>query len=423
VRAASAAALAVALIGILCAGLWLGGHPNELPLPLRNLFVDESTTLSGEAAETIEDSYFRPVSRGELSDASLRGMVATLRRRYKDRYSHYFDPEQAQAFDEETQGRFAGIGLSVVEAKRGLKVADVFKHSPAVRAGIKAGDVIVSVDGESIAGQPADLSTAKIKGPAGTKVRLGVRQASTGQVRRLTVKRAEITEPVVEWRQRRIGGLALGYVRLIRFSAGAHGRLRHAVKALIGRGSRGIVLDLRRNPGGLLPEAILTASVFLAKGQKVVTTASRSEGRHVYRATGDPLPRRPMVVLIDHDTASAAEILASALADHGFARVVGTRSFGKGVFQHVIGLSNGGELDLTVGRYFTANGVSLAPKGIRPDVRAHDRPGTKPDEALQRALGVLADEVRAEGNRKAEQQGPGTEDGSQKQGAGSSAWR
>jgi carboxyl-terminal processing protease len=393
VRAASAAALAVALIAFLCAGLWLGGHPNALPRPLRDLFVDESTALTGEAAETIEDNYYRDVPRGDLNDASIRGMVAALRKRYNDRYSHYFDPEQARIFDEQTEGRFTGIGLSVAEVKRGLRAAEVFKRSPAAQAGIDVGDVIVSVNGVSIAGEPAELSTAKIKGPSGTKVRLRVVRPSTGKARRLTIERAEIEEPVVERRMRRFGGERLGYVRLIGFSAGAHGPLRHAVEQLERRHSNGMVLDLRGNPGGLLPEAILTASIFLSKGQLVVTTDSRTEGRQVYRAAGEPLPRLPIVVLIDHDTASAAEILASALADHGLAKVVGTRSFGKGVFQHVLGLPNGGELDLTVGRFFSASGVSLAPKGIRPDVHAKDTPGTKPDEGLRRALQVLDSEI------------------------------
>src|SRR5213079_3579169 len=134
--------------------------------------------------------------------------------------------------------------------------------------------------------------------------------------------------------------------------------------------------DLRGNGGGLLNEAVLSASVFLPKGERVVETASRSEGHRVYKALGDPVPTKPIVVLVDHDTASAAEILASALAEHHLATVVGTRSFGKGTFQEVIHLAAGGALDLTVGQYFTANGISLANKGIKPDVRAVDDPKT-----------------------------------------------
>jgi carboxyl-terminal processing protease len=277
-----------------------------------------------------------------------------------------------------------------------LKVVDVFAGSPAQRAGIVTGDVIVSVNGKSIAGESSDLSTAKIKGPEGTKVTLGVRQAGSGKTRRVTVERREISTPTVEDSMRRIGGKKVGYVHLLAFSSDAHVGLRHEVERLQRRGSEGLVLDLRGNPGGLLSEAVLTSSVFLPKGEKVVSTVARSEGRTVYRADGDPVRRQPIVVLIDRGTASAAEILASALADNGLAEVVGTRSFGKGLFQSVVDLSNGGRLDLSVGAFFTADGISLAPKGIHPDVFAKDDPRTKADEALARALGALGDELGAQ---------------------------
>jgi carboxyl-terminal processing protease len=390
VKPAAVAALAAALIAVLCAGIWLGGHPSRLPGFVRDAFVDESTTLSGEAAETIQDHYYRSVPRDTLNNGSINGMVGALHARHKeDRFSHYFDPEQAQILDEQTSGRFTGVGLSVVEVKRGLKVVEAFKGSPASKAGIGPGDVIVSVNGKSIAGVSSDLSTAKIKGPEGSTVTLGVVTGKGQKPRQVKVKRREISTPVVDSSLRRVGGTRLGYVHLSAFSDGAHAALRDKVAKVERKGARGIVLDLRGNPGGLLTEAVLTSSDFLPKGERVVSTRSRTEGTKVYRAAGDPLPTRPMVVLIDRGTASAAEILASALADHGLATVVGTRSFGKGLFQDVLGLSNGGEIDLTVGEFFTADGISLAPQGIHPDAFAKDDPKTKPDEALRRALAVL----------------------------------
>jgi carboxyl-terminal processing protease len=398
VRAGSAAALAAVLIACLCAGLWLGGHPNDLPAFARDAFVDESTTLSGQAAETIQDHYYRSVPRDELNNGSITGMIDALHSRHKeDRFSHYFDPKQAQILDEETSGRFTGVGLSVTEVKRGLKVVEAFKGSPAAKAGIKPGDLIVSVNGESIAGESSDLSTAKIKGPEGTSVTLGVVPAGGGKTRQVKLMRKEISTPVVESSLRNVDGERLGKVHLVAFSDGAHAALRDATERVERRGAQGIVLDLRGNPGGLLTEAVLSSSVFLPKDDRVVSTRSRTEGSKVYRASGDPLPRRPMVVLIDRGTASAAEILASALADNGLAKVVGTRSFGKGLFQDVLGLPNGGKLDLTVGEFFTADGISLAPKGIQPDVYAKDNPQTKADEGLRGALSVLGGEVAKQG--------------------------
>jgi carboxyl-terminal processing protease len=327
-------------------------------------------------------------------------MVAALRHRHKeDKFSNYLDPRQAQILDEQTSGRFTGVGLSVGEVKQGLKVNEVFKGSPAGKAGIEPGDLIVSVDRKSIAGQPSIVSTAKIKGEAGTEVTLGIRKGNGGATRQVRVERAEITSPVVEPKLKRFAGQKLGYVAFggpdlaTSFSEGAHGALRQAVEKLEHEGAEGILIDLRGNPGGLLNEAVLTSSVFLPKGETVVTTKSRTEGDRVFRAAGDPVPRRPIVVLIDRNTASAAEILASALIDHGLATAVGTRSFGKGLFQDVLRLANDGELDLTVGEFFTADGVSLAPDGIHPDVRASDDPHTDADEALQRGLQVLAGKV------------------------------
>jgi carboxyl-terminal processing protease len=185
-------------------------------------------------------------------------------------------------------------------------------------------------------------------------------------------------------------------VRYLTFSEGAHGELRSTLENLYRRGAKGLVLDLRGNGGGLLNEAVLSASNFLRQGQLVVSTDGRATGHREYDAVGDPLGRHPTVVLIDRHTASAAEILASALADHHLATIVGTRSFGKGTFQEVIHLAAGGALDLTVGQYFTASGESLANRGIQPDVEAVDRPQTKGDEGLRQALAVLAEKIAIE---------------------------
>jgi carboxyl-terminal processing protease len=389
-------AFAVALVAMFAAGLWLGGHPRQLPEPLRDWFIAEPTGLTAEAAEAIQDRYYRPVGDQELGNASLQGMVRELRQRHGDRFTEYFSPEALAAFNEQIEGRFSGVGLSVVEVKKGLRVAQVFPGSPAEGAGIEVGDTIVSVDGDSIAGQSSAESTKQIKGPEGTRVRLGVRDPKTGRTRQLTLTRAEVTLPNVSSRVEEVDGGKLGYVRLLSFSEGAHGQLARAVQKVEKKGAEGIVLDLRHNPGGLLDEAVLTASLFLPEGEVVVSTESRSEGGSVHRTSGGRITELPVVVLIDRGTASAAEILAAALADDAGAEVVGTRSYGKGVFQEEQGLSNGGALKLTVGEYFTPEGVNLAEShGIHPDVKAEDDPKTKADEAEQRALGVLAGQVES----------------------------
>lgn len=387
-------AFAVALVAVLVAGLWLGGHPRSLPEPLRDWFVAEPAGLTTEAAEAIQDGYYRPVGDQELGNATLQGMVRELRKRHGDRFTEYFSPEALAAFNEQIEGRFSGVGLSVIEVPKGLRVAQVFPRSPAEEAGIEIGDTVVSVEGESLAGKSSEEATKLIKGPEGTQVTIGVRDAKSGKTRKLTLTRAEVTLPNVSSKVETVDGRKLGYVRLFSFSEGAHGQLARGVEKVRKQGAEGIVLDLRHNPGGLLDEAVLTASLFLPEGEVVVRTNSRTQGKSVHKTTDGRISRLPVVVLIDRGTASAAEILTAALADDADAEVVGTRSYGKGVFQEERSLANGGALKLTVGEYFTPDGVNLAEShGIHPDVKAQDDPKTKADEAEQRALEVLAGQV------------------------------
>jgi carboxyl-terminal processing protease len=341
-----------------------------------------------EALETIQDNYFESVDAGRLDDASIQGAVRELRQRYQDRFSHYFTADQLDEFQAATSGSFEGVGLTVSEVRRGLRVATVFPETPAEQAGIEVGDLIVAVDGKSIAGVSSDVSVAQIKGPVGTEVELGLVPAD-GRRREVVVERAEIRVPAVKGASvRRVDGRRLGYLRFLNFSEGAHGELREAVEGLYRRGAEGLVLDLRGNGGGLLDEAVLSSSVFVERGT-VVSTESRTQGERDYPAVGDAIEPRTMVVLVNRDTASAAEILAAALETYDLATVVGTRTFGKGTFQEVIPLDNGGALDLTVGEYLTRDGTSINGTGIAPQVKAKDKPSTKPDEGKQRALQVL----------------------------------
>jgi carboxyl-terminal processing protease len=378
---------------------FVGGAAVALALAAATIAIEggfgESDPTS-EAVDVIQQDYFKSVNESQLDDASIDGMVRALRERYDDRFSHYFDPKEFEQFEQASSGRFSGVGLTVTEVKRGLRVATVIPDTPAERAGIEPGDLIVAVDGHSIAGVSAQVSTAQIKGPAGTTVELRVIERQGDERRDVELERASVQVPVVRGRLERAGGTKVAYVRFASFTQGAHAELAQKLKRLDRRGAQGLLLDLRGNGGGLLNEAVLCASLFLRKGQLVVSTDSRTMGHQRYVAVGGSLPRRPTVVLINHDSASAAEILASALSDHNRATVVGTRSFGKGTFQEVIRLAAGGALDLTVGEYLTADGTSLAGRGIRPAVRAADDPATPADEGLEKALAVLAEKAAVE---------------------------
>jgi carboxyl-terminal processing protease len=385
-----------ALVAFLCAvvallvGIWLGGHPESLPGPLRDALVEEDRALRAEVVETIEKNFYRPVDENELDEASLKGIVESL----GDQYSHYLTPEEAQQFRESVSGEFEGVGMNVEEDRRGLKVLRVFDGSPARKAGIRGGDVIIAVNGRSIAGVNSEVATGRIKGPSGTSVRLEVLTPGDERSRTETVERARIEVPVASGRIVERDGRRVGVVELLSFSAGAHGELRRQVDNLLEQGAEGIVLDLRGNGGGLLSEAVLVSSVFIEDG-KIVSVRGRARAERVEDAEGDAIDADiPLVVLVDGGSASASEIVTGALRDRGRATVVGAHTFGKGLVQEVEQLSNGGVIDLTVANYYLPGGETIGSDGIKPQVRARDLARTDRDEALPVALDTLLDERR-----------------------------
>jgi carboxyl-terminal processing protease len=376
----------------LCVGLLLGGHPSWLPAPLRDVFVDDTVATREQIIQDVHDNFYKPVKHSALEQASLKAIVASLH----DRYSEYFTPSESKAFTQSINGQFEGVGMTIdsSDTKKGLLVRMVFDGSPAKQAGITPGDVIVAVNGKTTVGRPADVSTGLIRGPAGTSVTLGVRRHGTAPMKSIKVERKKIDVPLVQSRIVQRAGKKLAVIRLFQFSRGASTQVRDAVRKAFAKGAKGIVLDLRGNPGGELVEGRDVPSVFIDKGLIVSTRGRHSPEQKLY-ATGNAIaPTIPMVVLVDHGSASAAEIAAGALRDDGRATIVGEKTFGKGVFQNVEPLRNGGLLKLTIGSYYLPKGENLAGDGINPQVRAHDNPKTKRDEALPVALRVLQSKLK-----------------------------
>jgi carboxyl-terminal processing protease len=382
-------------------GLVLGLIAGLLIASAVALFTDVFGEDAGDdpittARQVIEDNYYKEPDESKLNDSSISGMVDDLRKRYHDKFSHYFTAAELKLFEEQTSGRISGIGLTVSEVPKGLRIASVLPDSPAKAAGLQEGDLITQVDGKSIAGVASEVSTARIKGPPGTEVRLRIVPADGSKPYDLPIERAQVRVPAVDGVIRREDGDKVAYVRFATFSDGAHGELRDTIERLYRRGAEGLVLDMRGNGGGLLNEAVLCTSIFVEDGN-VVSTRSRTQGDQDYGAVGDALEPRPTVVLVNRDTASAAEILTAALKQNDLATVVGTRTYGKGVFQEVMNLPAGGALDLTIGQYLTANGTSILGVGVKPDVRVEDDAHTPDDdEGLDRALQVVGDQIAAQ---------------------------
>ena len=386
-RVGTAFIIAAFAVVVLLVGIVVGGQVGPVRDAVDDVFGNNpGQNATGQAIDVIKDDYFHRVDEADLENASIASIIDHIKHRYDDRFSHYFTPSEYGRF--QMGSHLSGVGIAVTQVKQGLRVATVYKHTPAREAGIQAGEIITGVNGRSIAGKDVNVTTNLIRGPAGTRVTLTIVDRN-GKSREVTVTRREVAVPQVSGHIEEVGGKKLGYARLAGFFPGAHGELRREVERLYDQGAEGIVLDLRGNGGGLLDEAVLVSSIFVPDGT-IVSTHGRTQQTRTFDATGDALPRHPTVVLINGDTASASEIVTAALEQSGLATVVGTTSFGKGTFQEVIPLNNGGALDLTVGEYLTRNGTSINGTGIPPQVKAKDNPDTKPDEGRDQALQVLA---------------------------------
>jgi carboxyl-terminal processing protease len=393
-RAPRIAATVVIALGALVLGIWLGGHPSWLPQSLRDAFEENSGgTLVNTVLDTIRQDYYRPVSRSELVNKGLTSMVASL----DDPYSHYYSPSAYRVFLNQSNPHFAGIGVSVLQSKQGLRIIDVFPTSPAARAGLQRGDEIVDVNTTKLGGRSAEFASGLIRGKPGTKVGLTIRRGA--KTLHFSIVRARVVEPVASERIDTYHGTKLGYLQFTSFTSGSGDELRGQVRKALGQGARALVLDLRGNGGGLLKEAVNVASIFVPDGT-IVTTRGRTQPTQVYTAQGNAVAAKiPMVVLVDRGTASAAEIVTGALQDHHRAAVVGTRTYGKGVFQEIQPMPGGGALDITVGEYFTPNGQNLGGggvregKGIKPSIYASTPLTSTTDTALKTAERIAASET------------------------------
>jgi carboxyl-terminal processing protease len=390
----------------LLVGLWFGGHPSWLPSPVRGVFTSESSNdkLVNQVLGLLSKEYYRKVDTSTLVNRGLTQIVASL----DDPYSHYYDPSQYGSFQQLTDPHLSGIGVDVIGTRRGVRILQVYSGTPAASAGLTHGEQIVAVGSQSLAGPSPKANGKKatklIKGTAGTTVTIKVLQGSRTFVKTLT--RANVIVPVAASRLLTYHGTKIGYVELSQFAQGAGAEVRAQVQKLLHGGAKALILDLRDNGGGLVEEAVNTASIFIASGT-IVSTRGRAVTPQVYMATGNAISTSiPLVVLVNRDTASAAEIVTGALKDHGRATVVGTRTYGKGVFQEIMQLRNGGALDFTVGEYFTPNGTNLGAPGVRdgrnvargpgikPQVYVAEKPGSHVDTQLQAAEKTVAAKLR-----------------------------
>ena len=323
----------------------------------------EMLNLFGEVMERAKISYVEEVSDKKLIEAAINGMLTSL-----DPHSSYLDTESFAYMSEQTRGKFGGLGIEVTMDNGLVMVVSPIDDTPAAKAGIKSGDYITHIDGQTVIGLTLNEAVAKMRGKIGTKIKFSVRR-SNAKPFEVTLKREEIKIHSVKTEIKNDNIL---YIRISSFAEENDKEIIKAVKDAqkkLKNKLAGIVIDVRNNPGGLLDQAVAVSDLFLDKGE-IVSTRSRNEEDTVkYTAqTGDIAAGLPMVVIINEGSASASEIVAGALQDHHRAIVIGEKSFGKGSVQTVIPLGEYGAMRITTARYYTPSGRSIQAKGIEPDI-------------------------------------------------------
>jgi carboxyl-terminal processing protease len=338
-----------------------------------------------DTIDQVERNYVKPVDRRELMEAAIRGVLQKL-----DPYSGYIDRDEMQGFRTSVESQFGGIGIQITSEAGFLKVSSPLVGSPAYKAGVQSGDRIVRIEGESARGLSIDDAVKKLKGDIGTSVTFTVEHALTGETETFTIKREQIHVDTVLGDRRKTDDSwdflldhdkRIGYIRLTAFSRDTASELRKALDQLESKKLRGLILDLRFNPGGLLTSAIEVADLFVTDG-RIVSTKGRNTDERVWDAVKPGTYEGfPMVVLVNRFSASASEIVAACLQDHKRAVVIGERTWGKGSVQNVIELESGkSALKLTTASYARPNGHNIH---RFPDAKESDEWGVKPDDGLE----------------------------------------
>lgn len=355
------------------------------------------------------------LSKNYTSREQAYNAVREALKKLGDPYTRFLDPNQFAALTDQTSGELSGIGIrmEVNEKTKRLTVVEAIENSPALKAGIKAGDEILAVDGKSARELKVDDASKLIRGKAGTQVTLLIgRQGQRDFETKLT--RATIEVPTVSYALKQEGNKRIGYIRLREFSAHAGDQMQRAIQALNRQQVNAFVLDMRGNPGGLLESSIEIARMWLENGA-IVRTVDRQGGSETLAANQTSLTKRPLVVLVDGNSASASEILTGALQDNRRATVVGGQTFGKALVQSVHSLADGSGLAVTIAHYFTPKGTDINHKGITPDVKVDltdtqekqlaSNPalvGTQKDPQYARAIAVLDPASFAQSNAQKE---------------------
>ena len=325
--------------------------------------IYEKIDLFSEVLEKIQDDYVEEVDQSEIMDAAINGVLQSL-----DPYSSYMSPEIFEEMQTETSGEFGGLGIEVSMEAGVVKVIAPIDDTPAAKAGIKSGDYIVKINGEQVQGKTLMQAVNLMRGPINSSIEITVRRKGEKKARNFNITR-EIIE--VKSVVAKIINNKIGYLRLRAFNENSDNQLKKEILKLEkNKKLQGYVFDLRNNPGGLLSQAVKISDFFLDDGE-IVSTKGRKEreNRKFFARKGDKISGKPLIVLINNGSASAAEIVAGALQDHKRAILLGETSYGKGSVQSIIPLKNRGAIRLTISKYYLPSGKSISEIGVSPDIK------------------------------------------------------
>ena len=383
------------IVGMVAAGSWAAWGASAAPTVKRVTKEEtyEHLELWTDALAIVQTEYVDEPKPKELIYTAIDGMIGGL-----DRHSQFLRPDEYDEMRVDTQGRFGGLGVEIGIKEELLTVISPIDDTPAAGAGLKPGDRIVKIDGQFTRGISLHEAVQKLRGRPGTKVTLTILREPEDQLFDVSMTRAVITIQSVK--EARLVDGPIGYVRITEFQEQTAQDLDQALATLTRDGLQALVLDLRRNPGGLLDSAVAVAERFMPKGQKIVFTRGRRQEQNLEFNSQAPKPHLefPMVVLVDNGSASASEIVAGALQDHKRAILLGVKTYGKGSVQTVIPLKDGSAIRLTTSKYYTPLGRAIHGEGILPDVIVE--PGTTAEEKASPDLFERL-EVRARPDRRA----------------------
>ncbi|WP_207456915.1 S41 family peptidase [Azospirillum sp. SYSU D00513] len=335
--------------------------------------------LFGDVFERVRAEYVEQTTDEQLVEAAINGMLTSL-----DPHSSYLNRKSFQDMQVQTRGEFGGLGIEVTMENGLIKVVSPIDETPAFRAGLQPGDLILQLNNEPVMGLSLGEAVEKMRGPVGSDIKITVRRGEAGEPFEVTLTRAVVKVQSVRYRTEG----EIGYVRITSFNEQTQQGLEKAmaeIKQKLGDKLKGYVLDLRNNPGGLLDQAVSVSDTFLDKGEIVSTRGRKAEDGSRYNAKpGDLAGNLPVVVLINGGSASASEIVAGALQDHKRAIIMGTQSFGKGSVQTIIPLPGHGAMRLTTARYYTPSGRSIQQMGVTPDIEVQPAKVEEIEQAVRR---------------------------------------